>query len=239
MSVPQNGQKSDFFVSRMLMREALRDSSINDPREKLVLIAIADHANASGYSRPGHRRLADQAGVTERQVRRIIDRLQSGGKLQRVAGHGPGKPQGYQLPTADIQASAVQNQTPDISTPNSGHPQPNSGHLEAEQRTFGDGAYKEGRVEGFEGLKNRPQPKEPEGSDLWLSTKTDLRKHLATEVIDAWFDKVRFLGIDGDTCLLGADEITADWIADYHLTPLKASLERAGLPKAIKWRLEK
>jgi len=50
--------------------------------EKLVLVAIADHANAEGIAWPTQRRLAKEAGISTRQVERIVPELTRRGWLK-------------------------------------------------------------------------------------------------------------------------------------------------------------
>lgn len=51
---------------------------------KFVLVALADAANADGYSFPGQKRLATMTGQSERTVRAHLEWLESNGYIKRV-----------------------------------------------------------------------------------------------------------------------------------------------------------
>lgn len=49
--------------------------------ERLLMLAIADHAHDDGYAFPGIERLAIKTGISERQVMRLVQKLEEGGWL--------------------------------------------------------------------------------------------------------------------------------------------------------------
>lgn len=56
-----------------------------DPSSKLVLLALADHANDEGLGVwPGNERLAVKVGLSIRQVQRCLGHLESHGLIRRV-----------------------------------------------------------------------------------------------------------------------------------------------------------
>ena len=74
-----------------------------EPRQKLLLLAIADHANDDGFGAyPGQGRLAEKAGCSERHVRRLLAILENSNLLQVVQqGDGRGHTTHYYLPWAE------------------------------------------------------------------------------------------------------------------------------------------
>lgn len=56
---------------------------VGNPTRKLVLLALAENANADGYSPVGHAYLADVAECSEKSVQRALDALESMGLLIR------------------------------------------------------------------------------------------------------------------------------------------------------------
>ncbi len=57
----------------------------------LVLLALADWANDEGWCWPSMAAIARKARLSERQVYRIVDELESDGVVQRKKGGGRGK----------------------------------------------------------------------------------------------------------------------------------------------------
>lgn len=74
-----------------------------EPRQKLLLLAIADHANDDGFGAyPGQGRLAEKAGCSERHVRRLLTILENSDLLEVVQqGDGRGHTTHYYLPWAE------------------------------------------------------------------------------------------------------------------------------------------
>ena len=71
------------------------------PRLKLLLLAIADHANDDGLCYPSQKRLAVKVACSVRQIRNLIATLVSDGLVEIVErGNGRGKATLYQLPWA-------------------------------------------------------------------------------------------------------------------------------------------
>lgn len=73
------------------------------PRQKLLLLAIADHANDDGYgSHPSQARLAEKVGCTSRHIRNLLGELESMGLVTVIdAGGGVGLTSRYHLPWAE------------------------------------------------------------------------------------------------------------------------------------------
>lgn len=61
---------------------------MESPTDKLVLIALADHANHDGASWPSIARLCLFTALSERTVRTALRRLEADGLLQTVVEHG-------------------------------------------------------------------------------------------------------------------------------------------------------
>ena len=56
--------------------------------ELLVMLALADFANDQGESFPSIPVLAQKARLTERQTRRVLNKLETAGEIRRVKSNG-------------------------------------------------------------------------------------------------------------------------------------------------------
>ena len=72
-------------MSSRATRWALRTNA--PPLAKLVLVALADHANRAGECYPGQRRLVELTGISPRQVRRCLATLGELGLIHRDRRH--------------------------------------------------------------------------------------------------------------------------------------------------------
>ena len=72
------------------------------PRQKLLLLAIADHANDDGYGcHPSQVRLAEKVGCTRRHIHNLLKELESQGLIEVIeTGDGAGLNTHYCLPWA-------------------------------------------------------------------------------------------------------------------------------------------
>ncbi|MEF9606137.1 helix-turn-helix domain-containing protein, partial [Paracoccus sp. PXZ] len=68
-----------------------------DPTERLVLLAIADHADDLGWCYPSMIGIATKACVTERGARGIVRRLEAGGWIAVKIGGGRGGKSRYRV----------------------------------------------------------------------------------------------------------------------------------------------
>jgi hypothetical protein len=67
---------------------AIFDSKTLGPTERLVMLALADHADDQGRCYPSNARLCDRTGLSERAVRQNIRALESSGYLSVHIGAG-------------------------------------------------------------------------------------------------------------------------------------------------------
>lgn len=67
--------------------------------ELLVLLALADHADDDGVCWPGIKRIAMKARISERSVKRIVQKLQRSGQLDRQTSAGPKGTNLYRIQT--------------------------------------------------------------------------------------------------------------------------------------------
>lgn len=115
------------------------DQEVGDPTTKLVLMLIADHANQDAACWPRQSLLAEKAHVTERTVRRHIQKLEDEGYLvryERRRKDGSRSSNGYRLvmdpaaepePQPDTSVRLLEGEQPDTGvrsnrTPASGTP---------------------------------------------------------------------------------------------------------------------
>lgn len=71
-----------------------------DPKDKIVLLVLADHADVDGYCYPGQETLARRSSIPVRTLRRILGRLEEDGFIvreRRVSESGHRKTDGYSL----------------------------------------------------------------------------------------------------------------------------------------------
>jgi Helix-turn-helix domain len=79
------------------------ESSTAKGGARLVLLALADHANDEGYCHPSVARLARKSALTERNVQLILRNLESRGELVTLCGAGRGHVNAYWvLPPATV-----------------------------------------------------------------------------------------------------------------------------------------
>jgi len=89
-----------------------------DPGDKLVLLALLQHADAAGEAYPGTAALAAMSGLSRRSVFRCRERLLRSGLVQWTTG-GPGRANRYRIlrpeewPSPSPQGSATQTLVPD------------------------------------------------------------------------------------------------------------------------------
>ncbi len=69
-------------MSIRLMTAVLEDDTLTDATETLLMLALADHANDSGYCWPSITLLAKRARVSERQAQRLITKLIEDGRIE-------------------------------------------------------------------------------------------------------------------------------------------------------------
>jgi len=67
---------------------AVFESKTLGPTERLVMLALADHADDSGRCYPSNSRLCERTGLSERAVRQNVRALESGGFLSVLIGAG-------------------------------------------------------------------------------------------------------------------------------------------------------
>lgn len=61
-----------------------------EPKRKMILLVLADHADADGYCFPGQARLARRTSIPERTLRRFLDALEQDGWFVRERRQGSG-----------------------------------------------------------------------------------------------------------------------------------------------------
>lgn len=73
-----------------------------NPHQRLLLLALADHADEAGVCWPSVDRLAAKCAVSARQVQRTLQQLQADGWLVIDRGRGRGNTSLYRLPVARL-----------------------------------------------------------------------------------------------------------------------------------------
>jgi hypothetical protein len=117
------------------------------PGEKLVLLALADHADHNGNNAyPGNDLLAKKTGLSTRQVRRILDDLESRAIVKKSSGGvGRGKKANYEIITekgtlCPLSGNKKEDTMSPIKNVKKGTFEADKrGHLEQEKGTFGTG----------------------------------------------------------------------------------------------------
>lgn len=74
---------------------AVFDSETLGPTERLIMLALADHADDTGRCYPSIQRLCQRTGLTERAVQSNVKKLQAQGYIKVVPGGGKGRPNIY------------------------------------------------------------------------------------------------------------------------------------------------
>ncbi|MDQ7262689.1 helix-turn-helix domain-containing protein [Paracoccus sp. PS-1] len=108
---------------------AVFESETLGPTERLIMLALADHADDTGRCYPSMQRLCQRTGLSERAVQVNIKKLQGQGYIKVVSGGGKGRPNIYFVsanpaPETPHQKPRFSNtvsddiQTPHLTTPN-------------------------------------------------------------------------------------------------------------------------
>lgn len=92
------------------------ESNTLDPYERLVLLALADHADDDGNCYPSIARLCKRTGLTDRGIQKVLRRLTEKGRLKIAPNKGR---KGVNLYTVTPEPG---------SPPNPVHPEPGSPH---------------------------------------------------------------------------------------------------------------
>lgn len=74
---------------------AIFESETLGPTERLIMLALADHADDTGRCYPSMQRLCQRTGLSERAVQTNIKKLQGQGYIKVVSGGGKGRPNIY------------------------------------------------------------------------------------------------------------------------------------------------
>ena len=104
---------------------AIFESTTLAPTERLVMLALADHADDSGRCYPGITRLTQRTGLSERAIQTNIRKLTLAGFIRIESGGGKGKTNLYFISANP--AGIALNDTPKprtICTPHHMHPKP-------------------------------------------------------------------------------------------------------------------
>jgi hypothetical protein len=95
-----------------------------DPTERLILLALADHANDQGECYPSMAGIAAKASVTERGARGIMRRLEAGGWVSTKVGGGRGGKSNYRVlmvenpePAFPVSHAKTRNDKPGMTNP--------------------------------------------------------------------------------------------------------------------------
>lgn len=110
---------------------AVFDSKTLGPTERLVMLALADHADDGGRCYPSNARLCGRTGLSERAVRQNIRALQSSGFLTVHIGVGQGGANVYIVRPEGGQQMPPAANAPGTSRPRGGHLLPNTGAADA------------------------------------------------------------------------------------------------------------
>jgi hypothetical protein len=188
-----------------------------EPREKLVLLALADNANDSGDCHPAVKRITTKTCLSESSVRRSIGDLEKGGHLTII--ERPGRASSYRLhpcqpdtPTPGTQTglplSARQGSAAQTPVTVTGHPcQPDRTPLAHRQDTpvsltphLREPSWEPSREPSREPVQ-RFDPTSVAGLDLaeyerWINYRIEIRKPLKAASLQAVAGKLAALGAD-------------------------------------------
>ena len=96
------------------------------PYERLVLLALADHADDNGRCYPSIKRLCDRTGMGERGVQKVIKRLSEMGLVSVSVGGGRGGTSVYHLTLNPASGAVNSNDKPRTENPVSGYKTPHA-----------------------------------------------------------------------------------------------------------------
>lgn len=109
------------------LMSAIFESTTLGPTERLIMLALADHANSEGACYPSIGRLCQRTGLSERAVQTNIRKLVEAGYIRIAPGGGKGRPNLYFIsanPAVSGRDTAATNSTKPRSgcTPQEMHP---------------------------------------------------------------------------------------------------------------------
>lgn len=96
---------------------AIFESETLGPTERLIMLALADHADDEGRCYPSIARLCQRTGLGERAVQSNIRKLQDMGHLRIVAGGGRSRPNLYIVVANPAQETPFHSVNPAAETP--------------------------------------------------------------------------------------------------------------------------
>jgi hypothetical protein len=91
---------------------AVWDHSTTEGVDRLVLLALADHADHDGYAWPSVSRLAAKCRVDRRTVFRALAACEAKGEVERTSGRGRGTVNRYRLAIVDNMGKGGVNLSP-------------------------------------------------------------------------------------------------------------------------------
>lgn len=123
------------------------------PTEKLVAIALADHAHDDGSeARPSQALLARKTGLDERTIRRILVKLLELGVIVLYKPYGQHRANNYTFNLPEDFGKIRADTVPSLNKSQSGHPRRQSGHSVPPERTQCPPNHKEPLLEPGEKL---------------------------------------------------------------------------------------
>ena len=97
------------------------ESKTLGPTERIIMLALADHADDSGRCFPSMSRLAQRTGLSERAVRTNVRKLEIEGYLSVIIGAGMSGANVYFVKPTPAADAPRQEMPPGISCPEGGH----------------------------------------------------------------------------------------------------------------------
>ena len=107
-------------MSRAVTKDVWASERVKGPTELVVMLALADYAKDDGKCWPGIASLARNCRMTERGVRKVLDRLEGRGLIKRDSGRGGHKKTAHYVVTpkgGPVQPSLFPGKNPEHGSP--------------------------------------------------------------------------------------------------------------------------
>ena len=203
----------------------LKHSPVDEPRARLVLVVIADHADDEGCnSFPKRATIAHEARLPERTVGDRLAALEQGGHIEEMGRTGyNNRTVIWRVVMAEDQRKAIRQGVPDSKRAQSGTPAPDqSGTLAPDSR-----------VEASKGTVRTV----PDGSDVqgWERVRAQMRSDGINDFIDhVWLEPLQPLEVRPGLIRLGAPRSHYGWVRERYLDGIAATAAAiAGRPVEV------
>lgn len=191
---------------------AVFESKTLGPTERLVMLALADHADDSGRCYPSNSRLCERTGLSERAVRQNIRALEVGGFLTVHIGVGQAGANVYIVRPQGGQEMPPAGNAPGTSCPAPRHLVPDRGAPDAPKPS---GTINEPSIEAAPRRRRKPEVPIPQN---WIPNEKNIAdaqaRHFSAQEIHDEAERFRDHHIARDTRFRDWDAAWRTWLGN-------------------------